>query len=89
VTVTLMHGAFGDAQLARQRDGATAAIVERIGAALDRAHATGELREHPVPADAAAQLIGPLVWRATMQVGVPVTDDLINRLLDGIARWTA
>ena len=84
VTVTLMHGAFGDAQLARQRDGSTAALVERIGTALDLAVATGEVRERPVPADAAARLIGPLVWRATMQIGVPVTDDFLDRLLDGV-----
>jgi len=82
VTVTLMHGAFGDAQLARQRDGATAAIVERLGAALDLAFAHGELRERPDPADAAAHLIGPLVWRATMQLGVVTTDAFLDRLLD-------
>jgi len=86
VTVTLMHGAFGDAQLARQRDGATAAIVERIGVALDRAYAGGELPDRPDPADAAAQLIGPLVWRATMQVGVPVSDAFLDRLLDALWR---
>lgn len=84
VTVTLMHGAFGDPQLARQRDGATAAIVERLGAALDLAFTTGELPHRPDPADAAAQLIGPLVWRATMQVGVPTTDAFLHHLLDGL-----
>jgi AcrR family transcriptional regulator len=84
VTVTLMHGAFGDDQLAGQRDGATAAIVGRLGAALDLAFSSGELRTHPDPADAAAQLIGPLVWRATMQIGVPVTDAFLDHLLDGV-----
>jgi tetracycline repressor-like protein len=93
VTVTLMHGARWDAQLARQRDGSTAAIVERIGAPLEPAHAGGEIAERPVapdaaaqPPDAAAQLIGPLVWRATMQAGVPVTDAFIDRLLDVVWR---
>jgi AcrR family transcriptional regulator len=84
VAVTLMHGARWDEQLARQRDGATAAIVERVGAALELAFTTGELAERPIPADAAAHLVGPLVWRATMQVGRPTSDDFINRLLDGV-----
>jgi AcrR family transcriptional regulator len=81
VTLTLMQGAVWSPQIAEQRDGATAEIIKRLRIALDLAVETGELAPGIDPADAAALLIGPLVYRTTMQAR-SVSDDLINQLLD-------
>ncbi|HWO60700.1 MAG TPA: TetR-like C-terminal domain-containing protein, partial [Umezawaea sp.] len=65
------------------RDRSIAAITDRLRAALEIAATTGELTTDVTPEDAASLLIGPLVYRTTMQ-SAPVTDTLIDHLLDGI-----
>ncbi|MFG1927624.1 TetR/AcrR family transcriptional regulator [Cryptosporangium sp. NPDC048952] len=83
VTLTLMHGALWDADIAQQRDASVANINERIGAALALARASGEAVVAVNDADAATLLIGPLVYRTAMQAGT-VPDEVISRALDSV-----
>ncbi len=83
VTLTLMHGALWDADIARQRDASVANITERIGAALTLARASGEAVVAVDDAVAAAVLIGPLVYRTAMQTA-PVPDQLLEAALDAV-----
>ena len=83
VTLTLMQGAVWSPRIADQRDHSIAEITTRLRRALEIAAATGELPTTITPEDAAALLIGPLVYRTTTQ-SAPVTDTLIDHLLDGI-----
>jgi hypothetical protein len=61
-------------------------LAGRLVEALSEAAATGELRASAAPADAAAMLVGPVLYRTIVQGGA-VTDDLIARLLDAVGRW--
>ncbi|HEX6346738.1 TetR/AcrR family transcriptional regulator, partial [Umezawaea sp.] len=83
VTLTLMQGAVWNPEIADQRDHATATVTTRLGAALDIAVESGELATRVDPTDATSILIGPLVYRTTMQAG-SVTDALIDSLLDAV-----
>jgi AcrR family transcriptional regulator len=83
VTLTLMQGAVWSPQIAEQRDHSVAAIADRLRAALEIAATTGELTADITPEDAASLLLGPLVYRTTMQAGT-LSDALIDRLLDSI-----
>ena len=64
------------------------AITERLAAAFALAVDTGELDAPPDPALAAAHLIGPLVYRTTLQAAV-VPDKLLAAVIDGVAHWRA
>jgi len=63
-------------------------ITERLAAAFTLAVDAGELDTAPDPALAAAHLIGPLVYRTTLQAA-PVPDRLLTELIDGAADWRA
>src|SRR5690349_12593782 len=62
------------------------AITERLAAAFTLAVDTGELDKPPAPPLAAAQLIGPLVYRTTLQAA-PVPDRLLTAVIDSVAHW--
>jgi AcrR family transcriptional regulator len=64
------------------------AITDRLAAAFALAVHTGELDTAPDPALAAAQLIGPLVYRTTLQAA-EVPDTLLAQVIDGAADWRA
>jgi AcrR family transcriptional regulator len=83
VSLTLMQGAIWSPQIAEQRDHSTATVTSRLRAALELATTTGEMTTTTTPEDAAAMLLGPMVYRTSMQAG-HITDDLIDRLLDSI-----
>jgi AcrR family transcriptional regulator len=86
-SLTLMHGAAWDAELARRRDLSVATVAERLAAALALAVDAGELADPVSGEDAAAVLVGPLLYRTAMQAGT-VADALIETLLGGVGRWT-
>src|SRR6266704_6094346 len=60
------------------------AITERLAAAFALAVDAGELDTAPDAALAAAQLIGPLVYRTTLQA-TPVPDRLLTAVIDAVA----
>jgi AcrR family transcriptional regulator len=64
------------------------AITERLAAAFALAVGAGELDKAPAADLAAAHLIGPLVYRTTLQAA-PVPDRLLAEVIDGAADWRA
>jgi AcrR family transcriptional regulator len=62
------------------------AITERLAAAFALAVDAGELDTAPDAAQAAAHLIGPLVYRTTLQAAA-VPDRLLAEVIDGVADW--
>src|SRR5215470_16824398 len=62
------------------------AITERLAAAFALAADAGELDTAPDAAQAAAHLIGPLVYRTTLQAAA-VPDRLLAEVIDGAAHW--
>lgn len=86
VALTLHQSAIWDPQIAHQRDESIKTITERIHTAVRSAAANGEIETDLAPADLSAMLIGPIVYRTTMQMGV-VSDDFIDRLIDSVGTW--
>jgi AcrR family transcriptional regulator len=64
------------------------AITERLAAAFALAVDAGELDTAPDAALAAAHLIGPLIYRTTLQAAA-VPDSLLAQVIDGAADWRA
>ena len=64
------------------------AITERLAAAFALAVDAGELDKAPDADLAAAHLIGPLVYRTTLQAAA-VPDSLLAGVIDGVADWRA
>ncbi len=87
VALTLAQSAMWDAEIARRHDESVRTIVERIHAAVRSAVASGELETDADPSDLAAMLVGPIVYRTTMERDV-VSDDLIDRLVTGVGTWS-
>lgn len=87
VAAALVQGAVWDAEVTGRRDGLAAAMSGQLGAALATAQETGELRAAVEPSDAPALLVGPLLYRGLLEPG-PVSDTLIDRLLDTVGTWT-
>ena len=62
------------------------AITERLAAAFALAVDAGELDKAPDADLAAAHLIGPLVYRTTLQAA-PVPDQLLTDVIEAVADW--
>jgi AcrR family transcriptional regulator len=60
------------------------AITDRLAAAFALAVDAGELDTAPDPDIAAAHLIGPLIYRTTLQAA-PVPDQLLTAVIDAVA----
>jgi AcrR family transcriptional regulator len=87
--VVAVRSADGDGRrpgASSDRHPAVDRLAARLVDALSEAASTGELRASAAPADAAAMLVGPVLYRTIVQGGA-VTDDLIARLLDAVGRW--
>jgi AcrR family transcriptional regulator len=61
-------------------------ITERLAAAFALAVDAGELDTAPDAERAAAHLIGPLVYRTTLQAA-PVPDQLLTDVIEAVADW--
>ncbi|HWO67326.1 MAG TPA: TetR/AcrR family transcriptional regulator [Umezawaea sp.] len=86
VSLTLAQSALWDQKMAQRLDQSDKTIVERIHTAVRSAVASGELETDAGPSDLAVILVGPIVYRTAMQRS-PVSDDLIDRLIDSIGTW--
>ncbi|MQY21457.1 hypothetical protein NRB20_45680 [Nocardia sp. RB20] len=86
MALTLAHSALWDPAIAHRQAESVRTIIERILVATRSAVASGELETEISAVDVAAMLVGPIVYRTTMQQGT-VADDLIDRLLDSIGTW--
>ncbi|MER5650596.1 TetR/AcrR family transcriptional regulator [Streptosporangium sp. NPDC002524] len=87
VTTTLVQGARSQPQITTRRDRLATTIGRQLRAALTLAEQAGELRVAGDSRDAPALMIGPLLYRGLLEPG-PVSDDLIDRLLDAAGTWT-
>jgi AcrR family transcriptional regulator len=86
VALTLAQSALWDPEIAHRQGESVRTIAERIHAAAQSAVASGELETDAGPWDLAVMLVGPIVYRTTMQRG-EVSDDLIDRLIDSVGTW--
>ncbi|ROO60654.1 TetR family transcriptional regulator [Micromonospora sp. Llam0] len=86
LSLTLMQSAVWDAEIAQRRDASVRTITERLDVAVRSAAATGELETDACADDLTSMLIGPIVYRATMQMRA-VTDELIDRAIDSVGVW--
>jgi AcrR family transcriptional regulator len=86
VALTLAQSAMWDPEIAHRQDESVRTIVGRIGAAVQSAVASGELETDAGPSDLTVMLVGPIVYRTTMQRDV-VSADLIDRLINSIGTW--
>jgi AcrR family transcriptional regulator len=86
VALTLAQSALWDAEVAQRHDESQQTIRERLEAAVRAAVDSGELVTAAAAVDLAALLVGPIVYRATMERR-EVSDDLIDRLLDAVGTW--
>lgn len=87
VTAALFHGPPDEPEATARREQLIATISGQLGTALDSATRTGELRPSADLPDAPAIIIGPLVFRSMFERR-PVTDAMIDHLLDAIGTWT-
>ncbi|MET0132741.1 MAG: TetR/AcrR family transcriptional regulator [Kibdelosporangium sp.] len=87
VVAALVQGAVWQPEVTARRDRLAATIGRQLRAALALAERTGELQPAGDPHDVQAVLIGPLLYRCLLEPG-PVSDDLIDRLLDAAGTWT-
>lgn len=87
VTAALIQGALWNPEITTRRDRLAKTVSGQLRAALAIAQETGELRVTVDLHDPPALLIGPLLYRAALEPG-PVSDAMIDRLLDAMGTWT-
>jgi len=85
-SLTLAQSALSDPEIAHRQNESLKTIAERIYAAVRSAVARGELETDADSSDLAAMLIGPIIFRTTMQRDI-VSDALIHRLIDRVGTW--
>jgi hypothetical protein len=86
MSLAMMQSAIWDPEAARRSDESNGTLRDRIHTAVRSAVARRELDSDVDPADLAAMLVGPIVYRAVVQRDV-VSDELVDRLLDSIGTW--
>ncbi|MFJ6900621.1 TetR/AcrR family transcriptional regulator [Streptomyces hokutonensis] len=86
VALTLMQGALWEPHIATRRDALVATLTDQLRPVLQLAVSTGELDTACDAQDAAALLIGPILFRTTMQTD-KVTAPLIDYLLSSLGTW--
>lgn len=82
----LIQGSLWDPEIAKRRDAFVGTLTDQLRPALDLAVATAELDTRWNAHDAAALLVGPILFRATLQAG-DIAPDLVDRLLDSLGTW--
>ncbi|GIG40559.1 TetR/AcrR family transcriptional regulator [Cellulomonas phragmiteti] len=86
VATTLASAALWEDDMDARRARFADLLASRLADALDDARARGEVDLHTDPRDAAALVIGPLYYRATIERGT--TDEhVVATLVDGLGRW--
>ncbi|MEU8635479.1 TetR/AcrR family transcriptional regulator [Amycolatopsis sp. NPDC048633] len=86
VTAALVQGVV-DAGTTDGPEQPAEAIGRRLRAALASAQESGELRLAVDARDAAALVVGPLFYRSMLELG-PVSEAMIDRLVDTLGTWT-
>jgi AcrR family transcriptional regulator len=87
VTTTLIHGSIWDEGLDARRRAFGQTVVRRVASALLRAEADGEVELRVAASSAAAMLLGPVFYRATLEGGA-LTPDVLEASLDAVGNWS-
>lgn len=85
-TGTLMQGSLWDSKIAERRDALVATLADQLQPGLVLALATGELETTLDAYDASALMVGPVLYRTTMQNG-EISAALVDHLLDSLGTW--
>ena len=86
VTTTLANAALWDPAMDARRAGFAQILSERLTAALLEAEAQGELALQTSAADAAAMMIGPIYYRATIE-RAPADAALVEQCIAAAGAW--
>lgn len=86
VATTLAHSALWDDAMDARRAGFADLLTRRLADALDGAQARGEVELRTAPHHAAALVVGPIYYRATIERGT-TDDDVITAAVDALGRW--
>lgn len=87
VATTLANTALWDTDMDARRASFASILVERLGSALAAAESRGEVVLRGDPRSAAAQTIGPIYYRSTIEHGT-IEDALIDGSIDGLGEWS-
>lgn len=87
VASTLANAAEWDCEMDERRAGVAQALALRLSTALSRASERGEVRLHLDGRCAAAMLIGPIYYRATIERASSDTA-LIDATIAALGTWT-
>ncbi len=87
VATTLIHASQWDEALDARRRAFAETVAERVGSALLDAEAEGEVWLRVPASSAAAVLLGPLFYRATIERG-SLDDGVVDASLDAIGTWS-
>jgi AcrR family transcriptional regulator len=83
---TLMQGSLWDKGIAERRDALVATLAGQLQPGLDLAMAIGELQTTLDAYDASALMVGPVLYRTTMQDG-ELSAVMVDHLLDSLGTW--
>jgi AcrR family transcriptional regulator len=86
VATTLASAALWDRDMEARRAGFAHALEQRLVAALDEAARLGELEPGADASNAAALVVGPIYYRATIE-GAPADAGLIDRCVAAAGVW--
>lgn len=86
VATTLAGAALWEDGMDRRRQGFADLLASRLADALEAARSRGEVVLHTAPRHAAALVIGPLYYLATIERGT-ADDDVITAAVDAVGRW--
>lgn len=87
VTTTLANVALWDQGMDARRQHLAQLLSERLAHALTDAQQRGELRLHARAEDAAALLLGPIYFRATIERGT-TEQSLTDAAIDAVGTWS-
>ncbi|GAB4087036.1 TetR/AcrR family transcriptional regulator [Myceligenerans cantabricum] len=87
VTTTLAHAALWDQDMDARRERFARLLAERLARALTDAQHRGELTLHTSAEAAAALVLGPIYYRATIERGV-TDQQLAEAAVDAVGTWS-
>jgi AcrR family transcriptional regulator len=87
VASTLVNSSLWDPEMDARRAGFATVLASRLATALARAEEDGEVRLHAGSSAAAAMLIGPLYYRATIE-RASSDDALIHACVASVGEWS-
>lgn len=86
VATTLANAAIWDERMDTRREKFARTLTDRLAEALTDAQSRGEIVLHGDPLAAAAQTIGPIYYRSTIERGT-VDDVLIDSAINSLGQW--